>query len=214
MKRRYILLAGIIAFAAAAWLFWRLSSKQLQTMRSVEGLSPAPASTAAAPTSAPPSPGPAGHATTTQEKAAILAAFERAEASQREYSESYRQSLNVYGVVLEEQTQRPIAGATVELSPLDQPGFDAKQSTPTTVQTDAQGRFSFTGHRGESLSFDVHKKGYYELPGQSNGRFVHTLPDPQVHNQSFAPDPAQPARSEHGLVPGADRGREVLHGRL
>ena len=110
------------------------------------------------------------------------------------YQEGYQQPLDIYGLVLDQQSEQPIVGAFVRLAPIDQPGIGSKNSAPTTLQTDMQGRFSYTGHRGLALGFSVYKAGYYNLPGQSSGTFVHDAPDAHVHNIAFAPDPANPTR--------------------
>lgn len=112
----------------------------------------------------------------------------------RRYQAKYQQSLNLYGVVLEAQSQIPVAAATVVLSPIDQPGIGSQDSAPTTVQSDAQGRFSFTGHRGAYLYVQVSKPGYYALKEGSRVTFTHDVPSPGMGQQPFASDPAAPAR--------------------
>lgn len=135
-----------------------------------------------------------GGPATVQTRAAFLAAQAQDEQRLRRYLASFQQSLDLYGVVLEEQSQRPVVGARVRLGPIDHPGIGSQDSSPTVVYTDALGRFSFLGHRGLDLTVQVSKAGYYTLAHGSSAMFTHDPPSGHTDEQSFASDPAAPAR--------------------
>lgn len=146
-----------------------------------------------APTPATSTASPSGVATASTQ-ANFQAAGARAEERQLRYQAAFQQSLDLYGVVLEQQSGQPVADAQVVLSPIDQPGIGSQNSPPVTVSTDAQGHFSFTGRRGLDLLVQVSKADYYPLRDGSVAMFTHDGEDASMHRRAFASNPAAPAK--------------------
>jgi hypothetical protein len=79
---------------------------------------------------------------------------------ERAYLAEFRHPIDFYGIALDENN-KPIANASVKLSPLDNPAMYGKDSV-CWEKTGQDGRFSLTGAHGGDLFVRVEKEGYYD----------------------------------------------------
>lgn len=99
----------------------------------------------------------------------------RLSGQQRAYLAEFKRRIDFYGQVLDEN-EKPIAGATIYLSPLDNPLWsDATdggkyKDSQYWVESDSQGCFYLTGMHGAEVYVRAEKEGYYRTK-DSNSSF-------------------------------------------
>lgn len=142
MKRNLIIVGLLLVLAVMWWLLHQEPHKPPSQERVAPKESPKAA------VALPPLP-PEQKQQQTQTNPEKLAGFKA----------SFATPINLYGKVLDQHGD-PVSSASVEYSVL---GLTGKQKLQTTSKPD--GSFEITGHRGGTLSVEVSKTGYRQLPG-------------------------------------------------
>lgn len=75
---------------------------------------------------------------------------------------AFKSPIELYGKIVD-QHGKPVAGATVWLSPVDSP-FGDQSNSKMTLATDTEGKFSVKGKRGYAMGVSASKVGYMTLP--------------------------------------------------
>jgi hypothetical protein len=107
------------------------------------------------------------------------------------FLDAFKTPIELYGRV-EDQDGKPVAGATVEMYPVDSP-FGTASASALVMASDAEGKFSVKGLRGVSMGVSVFKEGYIHISplGGSASQATVTYADGSKQGKRYS-NPATP----------------------